>query len=192
MPQDPTWQYSPPSGFGDYWSSHGFGDINGDNWPDFTYPSWEPTGPETGFPHYEFWFGGPGADSLPDIELVYDEWDESARDWRILGDVNGDGFDDMIAGDYEASDWGIPEIYFGGNPPDFEEPDAFLNYPDWYFLFTANNEASGIANLGDINNDGCDDIAFSCWSHPGGGIRSCLSGRKPSGSRCGFQYSALL
>jgi hypothetical protein len=168
MPQDPTWQYSPPSGFGDYWSSHGFGDINGDNWPDFTYPRWEPTGPETGYPIYEFWLGGPGADSLPDIALEYNEWDESARGWRIIGDVNGDGFDDLLACNCE-DDPGIPEIYYGGDPLDLEESDAFLNYPDWYFLFTANNEASGVANLGDINNDGCDDIAFHCWSHPGGG-----------------------
>jgi len=68
-----------------------------------------------------------------------------------IGDVNGDGCEDLITGDVEPVSRSM--IFFGGDPPD-TIPDMFFNNPYPYGYF------GGSWNIGDVNGDSSDDIAM--------------------------------
>ncbi len=75
----------------------------------------------------------------------------------VPGDVNGDGFDDVIAGDgklfFGAADFGIlPRA----EPPTTRVNEGF--HPNSHFI-QLDNYVSGSTRLGDINGDGLDDFA---------------------------------
>ncbi len=76
------------------------------------------------------------------------------------GDVNGDGYDDIIVGatGYN-SDQGRAYIYLGGNPMD-NIPDLVLTgeQPGTEFGYS-------VSTAGDINNDGYDDIIVGAVSY---------------------------
>ncbi|MBU1653217.1 integrin alpha, partial [bacterium] len=69
-----------------------------------------------------------------------------------LGDINSDGYDDMIVGTEEDRLW----IFHGGTTPD-SLVDGYLNNPDTDPL---GYEFEGyVFNIGDVNGDSWDDIA---------------------------------
>jgi len=146
----------------------GDGDVNGDGYPDIVIgasSTW--VGPS--FPDRSItaagaayvYFGGPGMDTIPDLELFVGNWEEQVG-WYygfgkaaiIAGDVNGDGYDDIVIGaandDYDAH--GRVYIYFGG--PDIDaEYDILLEGEDHF-----DNFGLSISVVGDINKDGFDDV----------------------------------
>ncbi len=104
--------------------------------------------------------------------------DPSSPDWIIdgeqidawlgysvagAGDVNGDGYDDVLIGSPgydltapETSNVGRAYLYLGS-------ASGLLLTPDWVFTGTQSGQSVGIkvAGIGDINGDGYDDIAVS-------------------------------
>jgi hypothetical protein len=159
----------------------GAGDINDDGWGDFTFQNitYIESGIQDSVYNF-FWLGGPGADSIPDITLSLDipESEQWVGYWRIIGDVNGDGYDDMITYSQRNQDPGRQHIYAGGDPPDFDTPVGFFDPP------IAVAEMFGVwvfENLGDINNDGYEDTGFYDWFPPiaGGWIYIYLGGDPP-------------
>ncbi|MBU0984016.1 MAG: FG-GAP repeat protein, partial [candidate division Zixibacteria bacterium] len=126
------------------------GDISGDGYDDI-FASAQTSGDDSlGF----VFFGGPNIDSIPDVII-----DRGHNCARTAGDVNNDGFDDLLLG-YETpwSGLGYVSIYLGG--PDLDSlPDWTLNvgsmepYHDHFC-----RDGSGI---GDYNGDGIDDFAFA-------------------------------
>lgn len=65
-----------------------------------------------------------------------------------LGDVNGDGFDDLAIGN---------QIVFGGRePPDFENTNSTR-------IFNIGSQQYGVYGIGDVNADGIDDLLI--WPH---------------------------
>jgi hypothetical protein len=164
----------------------GSGDINGDGWGDFTFQEittyyWGDTLVQDSAYTY-FWLGGPGADSIPDITLGIDipyashspQW---VGYWRIIGDVNGDGYDDLITWSQRNQDLSRQYIYAGGNPPNFETPIGYFDPP------AAIAEIFGLLefeNLGDINGDGYEDTGFYDLEPPlGGGYLYVYLGGNP-------------
>lgn len=154
---------------------HGFanriiadGDLNGDGYDDIIYANKGPfnsSGDYWGELHIIF--GGPDINTSPDIVLTgehnYDRFGSVAS---IAGDLNGDGYDDLVISApyfdmFPQSDiaYGRAYVYLGGDPFD-ADPDLILDgylYTDdaWNLQF-----GSQIDTSGDLNNDGYNDIVI--------------------------------
>lgn len=83
------------------------------------------------------------------------------------GDVNGDGFDDIIVGTIPAYSANDAVVWYGSAAGLGE--DSVATSADWY----ANGPDSTFANLvlvrgiGDIQNDGNDDVLVGAWNYDG-------------------------
>ena len=71
------------------------------------------------------------------------------------GDFNNDGYEDLIVGAYGYNDYrGRSYIYYGGENPDNEVDITFASED-----IENSNYGWSVAGIGDINNDGYDDVA---------------------------------
>ncbi len=167
-PTEPTWAINRPgpSIYGNFTTSQGVGDVTGDGWPDMMYfvryPDWS-------F-HYEIWYGGPGADSIPDFQFIRDTMDVDIDLFGILGDVNGDGVDDIGAYVFDSfAPQRGPAIMYGGLPLNVSQPDIMLEHNSGEQILPRDAQV-----VGDINDDGYKDIAYrdvnrgSCYLFLGG------------------------
>lgn len=109
------------------------------------------------------YLGGSEMDSLPDIILSGEaEDDYFGASVSSAGDVNDDGFDDVIVGAYENGE-GRVYVYFGGPSMD--------NVADLVLTGESEDDHFGISvsGAGDVNNDGFDDILIGAeWNNEGG------------------------
>jgi hypothetical protein len=145
---------APGDQFGQFVS--GIGDMNGDGYPDLIAGTiWNDAGAADAGAAYCY-FGGPAADDTPDLTLTGFSPSDHFGIVAGAGDVNGDGFADIVvgapSGDYTGTDAGIAWIYFGGSTPD-ATADAVLDDG-------AANDAFGlsVASAGDVNGDGYGDV----------------------------------
>jgi hypothetical protein len=117
------------------------GDINGDGQIDWFVRVW------TDSAHYDqinIYFGGPSADTIPELSLLID-WNDS---FGLISDFNGDGYADLYLY-HEVGNY--LDILFGGNPMD--------TLPDWTIHMIPGSEWQPIPyGLGDLNHDGYADI----------------------------------
>ena len=126
------------------------------------------------------YFGGPDADAVADLTLT----GAAAADYfgfsvAGAGDVNGDGYGDVIVGaDYNdagGTDAGRAYVYFGGPGAD-AVADLTLTgaAASDYFGFS-------VAGAGDVNGDGYGDVIVGAYGNDAGGRtpagRTCTSGR---------------
>lgn len=146
------------------------GDFNGDGYDDVI----------VGANAYAFstgrayvYFGGPGSDNTPDVilngEMTYDGFGQSVG---TAGDVNGDGYDDIIVGapgvDAATTSEGAVYLFFGGATPD--------SIPDLVFAGRLPHERLGISarTAGDVNNDGYADLVIGADGAQSGTGRAYL------------------
>jgi hypothetical protein len=87
---------------------------------------------------------------------------------NTAGDVNNDGYDDLIAGavlfDITETSEGAAFLYFGS-------PEGPSQSHDWMILggeFAA-HAGSSVASAGDVNNDGYDDVLVGAKGLGAGG-----------------------
>jgi len=130
-------KYSPPGQDFFGWYADSAGDVNGDDWCDFIVSG---ANYDLSYNYMEIYHGGPSLDTISDWR--YSGGGHSAYLFKSLGDVNGDGFDDILA--YYGMEPG--RIFFGGSPMD-TIPDL-----EFYPFLTSG------AGIGDINHDGFADI----------------------------------
>ncbi|MBX7042016.1 MAG: FG-GAP-like repeat-containing protein, partial [Ignavibacteria bacterium] len=129
------------------------GDVNGDGYGDIVAGASQQFGTRQG-KMYVF-FGGSSMDTIPDVvalgEAVQYDLGIAVSD---AGDVNGDGFDDVIAGSHMYNIYGTGKAYtyFGGTSMD--------SLPDVTFTGLAAGDQFGSTLSGgsDVNGDGFSDV----------------------------------
>ena len=126
------------------------GDVNGDGYPDIivgadAYSSY------TGRAY--IYFGGPAMNNTPDVILT-GETTNSLFGYSVsaAGDVNGDGYADVIVGAYSySSATGRAYIYFGGTTMN-NVPDVIVDGE------TGSSFGISVSTAGDVNGDGYADV----------------------------------
>jgi hypothetical protein len=128
------------------------GDINADGFADVMLGC--PMDPGSGW--VRVYLGGATVDSTGDLMLDTTERNNSfGISVTGAGDVNADGYGDMIVGSPRSSgSSGWAFFYFGGGAPDDVEDVIFaVGAP------STNNLGRSVAGLGDMNGDGYSDVA---------------------------------
>ncbi|HET6564373.1 MAG TPA: integrin alpha [Xanthomonadales bacterium] len=149
------------------WSVAGAGDVNGDGYSDVI----------VGAPQYQntlakgvafIYFGSSGSfDITADAILEYSPGGDFGHSVAGAGDVNGDGFADVIVGAPFISNGNIEEgvafIYFGG-------ASAFDTTPDALLEVDLNDADMGysVSGAGDVNGDGYADVIVGARSYSNG------------------------
>jgi len=157
--------YLPKLTFGDGKPGSGFGncvkyagDFNNDGYDDFIISAFcdNKNGTHTGRAY--LYFGGPSQGTIPEIIFTGEtEFNNFGTSIASAGDVNNDGFSDIVIGapgyklDGETVRVGRVYIYYGNDTLD-SKPDVVITGLE--------NQRIGytIACAGDVNNDGFDDI----------------------------------
>jgi hypothetical protein len=131
------------------------GDVNGDGYDDVLIAApddWNAAG------RVFIYFGGEDMDSIYDVRIEGPPDSAEHFGWSVagIGDINSDGFDDVLIGrPFAGVPWGTGKasIYFGGNPMD--------TIPDIIFqgdITTFYGLGIRVALAGDVNSDGANDI----------------------------------
>lgn len=138
------------------------GDVNGDGFDDIVVGDlW--TNDLDG--SAAIFFGGPGLDSLPDVILRGNRREGFGTEVAGGGDVNCDGYDDIVVGEWRNSE-SLPAagkiyIFFGGNPMD--------TIPDVWMYGEGAGHLLGVAPLDIVLVDSlCDWVVAGTQFYPGG------------------------
>ncbi|MFZ5471761.1 MAG: VCBS repeat-containing protein [Myxococcota bacterium] len=139
----------------------GAGDVNGDGFGDVIIgaPSWDGAAPGEG---RAFLYLGNAGGLSPDPAWMADPTDQSGASFGVAlagaGDVNGDGFDDVVVGASNASalDEGRVYLYLGSA--------AGLSTTPAWMVDPTNQATSGfgyaLSSAGDVNGDGFGDVVI--------------------------------
>jgi hypothetical protein len=158
-------------------SVSGAGDVNGDGFDDVIVGAFqaEPSGTPTGFDSGESYvvFGNssafPAVIQANDIgsfgspgfringRLIVDEFSGSSV--SDAGDVNGDGFDDLIIAAHGGGPSDVGESYVVFGKSSFISPVA-LGGLDGSNGFRIEGDGSSVSGAGDVNGDGFDDLVI--------------------------------
>ncbi|MFA6195004.1 MAG: integrin alpha, partial [Patescibacteria group bacterium] len=117
--------------------------------------------------------------SLLDKFIGEAEWDEAGNYMSSAGDVNGDGYDDVLMSTYydygESDSAGAVYLIYGDSDGDLNDDgqpdisnDINLSEADAKFKGESDyNSAALVSSAGDVNNDGYDDILIGAIQYDG-------------------------
>jgi hypothetical protein len=136
------------------WAVGTAGDLNGDGYADVAVSAISEGGASGKVYVY---FGSNKPDAVADLVMTgLTSVDQLGYSLAAAGDVNGDGFADLIVGAHGNSDGGPQTgrayVYFGGTNMD--------NVPDWILTGASFAERFGntVGSAGDVNGDGYADV----------------------------------
>lgn len=156
------------------------GDVNGDGYDDILIGAWLNDELDIGAGQAYLIFGkSSGWDSnlslsLADASFTGEDFDDRAG-WKVAGagDVNGDGFDDILISAYRDEEGGTQagQTYLILGKEYGWSQDISLSNADASFIgeYAADTSGESIAGVGDVNGDGFDDILIGAIRNDGGG-----------------------
>jgi hypothetical protein len=142
------------------WHVSSAGDLNGDRYDDLLLAAGNGIDGKNKVKVYIYYGSENGLDSASKTEISYDYYSYSILVSKHSGDVNNDGFDDVII---STTGPGHPRrfyLYNGKSSGISSNPDQVIELPN------SNDGNLGISFIGDINGDSFDDIAVSLGSWP--------------------------
>jgi len=162
------------------------GDVNGDGYSDVIVGAPSMYEGTTGKAY--LYLGGPSGLSATSSWTAVGEaaGDYFGRSVATAGDVNGDGYSDVVVGaPYYAGDTGKAYLYAGG-------PSGLPTSSSW----TAVGEAVelfgySVATAGDVNGDGYSDVIVGAEGYSSGTGKAYLYAGGPSGLSTAFAWTAV-
>jgi hypothetical protein len=146
----------------------GAGDVNGDGYADVIVGAYPNDGGSADAGRAYVYYGGPGMDAAADLTLTgAAAGDNFGCSVSGAGDVNGDGYGDVIVGanlnDALGTNAGRAYVYYGG-------PGADV-VADVTLTGAAANDGFGnsVSGAGDVNGDGCADVIGGAPYNDAGG-----------------------
>jgi hypothetical protein len=145
-------------------SVSGAGDVDGDGYADVIVGAFGNDAGGIGAGRAYVYFGGLGADEGADLTLTGEAMlDQFGRSVSGAGDMNGDGFADVIVGAPVAGGAGRAYVYFG-EPGADETADLVLTGDAMSDLF-----GTSVSGAGDVNGDGYADVLVGAPLNDAGG-----------------------
>ena len=156
------------------------GDVNGDGYDDVIVGAPDYSNGQTGEGAAFVYYGSAaGLNQTPNWMVESNkEYAAFGTSVATAGDVNGDGFDDIIIGapGYEngGSNAGAVFVYYGSKPAGLSaKPAAGAGpslQPDWQIVFNqaGANFGTSVTTAGDVNGDGYDDVIVGAPDYSNG------------------------
>jgi len=152
------------------------GDVNGDGYDDLVIGADGNSDQATGAGQIYIIFGGPSGwndgVSLANADASYQgQGQDDSAGYAVAGagDVNGDGYDDILVGAFGNDDGGTNngQAYLILGKAQGWSMDNNLKAADASWIGSGNGDYAGfaVAGIGDVNNDGYDDFAIGAWSN---------------------------
>lgn len=136
------------------------GDVNGDGYSDVVVSSYNYG---FGIGKIYIYFGGLSMDNVADLSITGETVNTFGYSISTAGDVNGDGYDDIIVGAPDisfASQVRRAYIFYGGANMD-NNADVVISVEEGVF-------SSSVSTAGDVNGDGFSDVIISSHTENNG------------------------
>jgi hypothetical protein len=133
------------------------GDVNNDGYDDVLVGAWANQDPSTVYLYY----GGASMNTVADIVFTGEQTDdEFGSSVASAGDVNNDGYDDVVVGArFYNSNTGRAYVYYGGSSMNTVADVTFTG------VALGDDFAYTVSSAGDVNNDGYDDVLIGSWGY---------------------------
>ena len=154
-------------------SVSGAGDVNGDGYDDMLVgaPYNDDSGSDAGAAYLLLGSAAPASASLSSAIQYSGERASDGAGWSVssAGDVNGDGYDDMLVGapynDDAGTDGGVAYLLLGSAAP----ASASLSTALQYTGEAASDDAGAVSGAGDVDGDGYGDMLVGARGNDDGG-----------------------
>ncbi|MDD5033005.1 MAG: FG-GAP-like repeat-containing protein, partial [Candidatus Pacebacteria bacterium] len=150
------------------WSVSSAGDVNGDGYNDVIVGAPYVNGAGTDRGQAYIYYGGSSMNNTADVTFTGGaDNDQLGYSVSSAGDVNGDGYDDVIVGALNVNGAGTERgqayIYYGGSSMNNTADVNFLSVEDYAHL------GNSVSSAGDVNGDGYTDVIVGANDAAGGG-----------------------